>query len=306
MRPRHGTRCGIAEFAVRALALIQALASAALLAQGNTIVVAYDSGMDSSAELLAGIKETAGQQRVRAVDLAGRSGADLLGPALERPGARAVVAVGSRALAEVHSRGSAIPVVASLAEGDGELDGADAAIELDVPLEARLLTLREILPRCRRVGLLYNPARARYAVANLDALARKLGFTLTAAECAGPAQLLKALSVLVGKIDVLLCFPDADLYNAVTVRPLVLTTLQYRLPVVGYSPAFVRAGAALGIFADYREAGRQAGEMALRLAEGDLPATERPRHIRVAVNQRVLRMLGITARVTRVGPEVLE
>jgi ABC-type uncharacterized transport system substrate-binding protein len=85
----------------------------------------------------------------------------------------------------------------------------------------------------------------------------------------------------------------------------VLASLEHGLPLVGFSPAFVRAGAAAGIFPDYRELGRQAGEMALRLLRGeDFPADESPRKIQVAVNQRVTRLLGVEFHAEALGAEV--
>ena len=113
-------------------------------------------------------------------------------------------------------------------------------------------------------------------------------------DCDGPARLLKAVASLRGKVDFLLSFPDPDLYNAVTIKPLVMASLEARLPIVGFSPAFVRAGAAAGIYPDYRETGRQTAEMAQRLLRGeDRGAEEGPRKIRLALNQRVAHLLGV-------------
>jgi ABC-type uncharacterized transport system substrate-binding protein len=128
----------------------------------------------------------------------------------------------------------------------------------------------------------------------LESRARKEGFTVLVVDCDGPARLLKAVASMKGKVDFLLCFPDPDLYNSVTIKPLVMASLEGRMPLVGFSPAFVRAGAAAGIYPDYRETGRQAAEMAQRLLRGeDRGPDTGPRKIQLAVNQRVARLLGI-------------
>jgi ABC-type uncharacterized transport system substrate-binding protein len=73
-----------------------------------------------------------------------------------------------------------------------------------------------------------------------------------------------------------------------------MASLESRLPLVGFSPAFVRAGAAAGIYPDYRELGRQTAEMARRVLRGEEPGIdEAPRKIQLAVNQRVARLLGV-------------
>jgi putative ABC transport system substrate-binding protein len=124
-------------------------------------------------------------------------------------------------------------------------------------------------------------------------------------DCDGPGALLKAIAALKGKVDFLLCFPDPDLYNAVTIKPLVMAALESRLPIVGFSPAFVRAGAAAGIYPDYRETGRQTAEMALRMLRGeDRGGDEGPRRIQVAVNQRITRLLGMDFQTSALSVEV--
>ncbi|MDR3700015.1 MAG: TonB-dependent receptor plug domain-containing protein [Candidatus Sulfopaludibacter sp.] len=75
---------------------------------------------------------------------------------------------------------------------------------------------------------------------------------------------------------------------------IIRNPLENRPPVVGVSPAFVRAGAVEGIHPDYREAGRQAAELALRVMHREEAVTgESPAKVRVAVNERVARLLGI-------------
>jgi ABC-type uncharacterized transport system substrate-binding protein len=91
-----------------------------------------------------------------------------------------------------------------------------------------------------------------------------------------------------------ICLPDAALYNGATARPLIMASLEHRLPVVGFSPAFLRAGAAVAIYPDYRAIGLQTAELVRRCLEsGECASTETPRKTVVAVNTRVLRMLGI-------------
>jgi len=73
-----------------------------------------------------------------------------------------------------------------------------------------------------------------------------------------------------------------------------MASIEHGLPLIGFSAAFVRAGAAAGIFADFRDAGRQAAESALNYEPGrGARPPEPPRRWTVAVNQRVIRLLGL-------------
>ncbi len=221
-----------------------------------------------------------------------------LAHALDARETRVVVAVGSHALAELRAQQPALPVVATMVlRGPQQPEGA-GQIDLDVPLGAQLAAVRALLPRALRAGIIRNPDRARYSAEALESQARKEGYTLVVADCDGPGHLLKVVGSLKGKVDFLLCLPDPDLYNPVTIQPLVLAAIEYRLPIVGFSPAFVRAGAAAGVYPDYRALGRQAAEMALRIQRGESSGGEEyPSRLQVAVNQRVTRLLGLDLRI---------
>jgi ABC-type uncharacterized transport system substrate-binding protein len=165
--------------------------------------------------------------------------------------------------------------------------------------------MRALWPGRTRAGIIRNPALSRYSAEALEARARQEGFLPVLVDCDKPANLLKALAALKGKVDFVICCPDPDLYNSVTIKPLVLASLEGRLPLVGFSPAFVRAGAATGIYPDYRDSGRQAAGMAERLLRGEDGGPDTgPRRIQVAINQRVARLLGIDFRTGALPVEV--
>jgi len=274
------------------LAPVLLAAAVAEPAPGSVVVVA-ESGVAAYGEALEGLRAGLGPGVARVVDLGGAGGAGELRRSLEAREARVVVAVGTRALAELRARRIALPVVATMVLRGSEPELA-GQIDLDVPLGAQLAAVRGMLPRALRAGIIRNPDRSRYSAEALEGQGRKEGYTLVVADCDGPGHLLRVVGSLKGKVDFLLCLPDPDLYNAVTIQPLVLAAIEYRLPIVGFSPAFVRAGAAVGVYPDYRALGRQAAEMALRVERGQSSGGEEsPAQFRVAVNQRVIRLLGL-------------
>lgn len=267
------------------------LAAASLPVAQGAIVVAYESGVDAYAQALEGLSGALGSNNLRLLDLRA-SGADL-GSAVSGRDVQLVIAIGSRARDDVQARKLAVPTLATMVVHSAESEGG-GHVEVDLPLSAQLQAMRSLLPNRFRVGILRNPARSRYSAEAFESRARKEGYTAVVIDCDGPAQLLAAVAALKGKVDFLLCFPDPELYNSLTIKPLVMASLEIRLPLVGFSPAFVRAGAAAGIYPDYRELGRQTAEMARRLLRGeDRGADEFPRKTQLAVNQRVARLLGV-------------
>jgi ABC-type uncharacterized transport system substrate-binding protein len=234
-------------------------------------------------------------------------GAAALSRAVAAKDVRLVVAIGSGALHAMQTQAPSTPVIAVLVLRGREADGAAGHVDLDIPLAAQLGVMRALWPRKLRVGVIRNPARSRLSADALEARARKEGYTALVVDCEGPAQLLRSVAALKGKVDFLLCFPDPDLFNAVTVKPLVLAALEDRLPIVGFSPAFVRAGAAAGIYPDYRDTGRQAADLSLRVLRGEDPgAGESPRKIQSAVNQRIARLLGVEFRAEATAAEIFK
>jgi putative tryptophan/tyrosine transport system substrate-binding protein len=259
-----------------------------------TVVVAVESGVEAYEAAVAGLGEALSPNGYRVVDV--RSGGAGLAQAASAKDVQLVVAVGSGAFREACAHKLGVPVVATMMLNGSELEGR-GHVDLDIPLGPQLQAMRALWPQRLRVGIIRNPGRSRLTAEALEAQARKEGFSAVVLECSGPARLLKVVAEEKGKIDFLLCFPDPDLYNPVTIKPFVLASLEARLPIVGFSPAFVHAGAAAGIYPDYREVGRQTGEMALRCLHGDGAASaacgeEGPRKIQVAVNLRVARLLG--------------
>jgi ABC-type uncharacterized transport system substrate-binding protein len=90
------------------------------------------------------------------------------------------------------------------------------------------------------------------------------------------------------------------LYNKTTVEPLILASLEHKLPLVAYSASFVRAGAALGVYPDFAEIGRQSAALAERcLTAAPALREEYPRRTTVAANERVLHLLGKSYKATQ-------
>jgi putative ABC transport system substrate-binding protein len=68
------------------------------------------------------------------------------------------------------------------------------------------------------------------------------------------------------------------------------------VPIVGLSSSYTRAGALASFEADYADMGRQAAEMALRIAGGQSPRAIKPsgpRRVKTSINLAVAERLGI-------------
>ena len=99
------------------------------------------------------------------------------------------------------------------------------------------------------------------------------------------------------RVDMVWTAPDSTLYDTASVRALLLAALRTNTPVFGYSTAFVKAGALVGIGVDPEAQGQQAATLALQLLKGAGDAkTSRvnpPENFQIAVNLIVASQIGV-------------
>ena len=209
---------------------------------------------------------------------------------------RVAVAIGSQA-AELLA-GAPVAVIATMVlDSERRSDSGGnlvATLTLEVSLSTVLLEAKRVVPGAARVGILRDPAHGGPSQAELSAQAKRQGFTLEFANSSGPQRLLDSFVSLSNRVDFVWCPPDSTLFNPTTVQPLVMASLRHRLPLIGFSESFVRAGAAVGVYPDFQDIGAQTAVLAQRvLASQPAAPRETPRTVKVAVNQRIMRLLGI-------------
>jgi ABC-type uncharacterized transport system substrate-binding protein len=90
---------------------------------------------------------------------------------------------------------------------------------------------------------------------------------------------------------------DQTVYSPESARYVLMQSLQRRIRVVGFSPHFAKAGAVLALYGDYPDMGQQAAQQALEVLRGggeSMVRMNRPRTVRIAVNEKVERFLGVS------------
>lgn len=181
-------------------------------------------------------------------------------------GARLILAAGAIAAEAARAQGE-IPVVATLVLDLGSLPkGAKVTgVTLAIPPAVQLGWLKRLLPGRTRIGVLYTPQENRELVEKVRGLAQAAGLELVAQEVRSPKDLPGALEALGRRADVLWSLPDHAVYTAQTAKAILLFSFRNRIPLVGLSDAWVKAGALYALEPDYREVGAQSAELAARL-----------------------------------------
>jgi ABC-type uncharacterized transport system substrate-binding protein len=266
-----------------------------------SVVVVASAAVEAHRAAVEGIQAAMGMtpSQIRVLDLAEARSEQKSGVSLAAPGIRVIIAVGSEALEIVNAGHPAVPVISTMvlrhpADKDPSLAHVAATVSLDVSIEEMTSRLKKVFPGKTRLGIIRNPASGRYNSAQLQARVQSLGYIVTVVDAAGPEQLLPALMSLKGRVDLVWCIPDGLLYNSVTIKPLILASLENRLPLIGFSESFARAGAALGVYPDFYDIGLQTGEAARQIMDNQpVHAPDGPRKLKLAVNQSVLRLFGL-------------
>jgi ABC-type uncharacterized transport system substrate-binding protein len=268
-------------------------------AEPHRVTVVYTSEAPPYVEALDGIRDTLGSATIAAVDLHSPNAPGELARFLDGGLNRLVVTIGRDALDTVSARKFDAPLLATMVL-QSELASHQriaAGVRLDIPLTVILAQLKTVFPEKNRVAILHNPGVPGQLDAAALARGRQQGFAIQVMDSGSPEESLRVLRSLKGHADFVVCLPDSTLYNSSTVKPLILAALESHLPMVGFSQNFVRAGAAIGVYPDFRDIGAQTGAMAQKQLSGQAAGgVEGPRKFVVGVNQRVMRLLGLEYR----------
>lgn len=281
--------------AIALLLLLPPLAATARAA-GVELILSEESG--AYLELANSLAAQLGRQELRRVAAAEveRDGVNGRSPSV-------VVAVGTRAFAAALALHSA-PVVTAMvpAETFERLSRsvvrqsnakAVSGVFLDQPARRRLNLLRLTLPGRQRVGVLVNRERES-ELRTLREAAAGAGITLVTEHVGASAELYPALSRLLAEADVLLALPDTTIFNSGNIHNILLAAYRAGVPLLGFSPAYVQAGALLALYSTPQQIAGQVAELVQRaLAGRSLPPPQHPQAFTVGVNPTVARSLDI-------------
>lgn len=156
--------------------------------------------------------------------------------------------------------------------------------------ERQLILTGLLFPRMQEAGVLYSPAQ-RWQLQHWQEAAAQLGLSVRAGEVKHPRELLRVLTGLLDSSDVLLGIEDPAIYNADTVKPLLLTSYSRNRVLIGPSAPFIAAGS---LSTTYSTPEDMADSIRLLLEQRWQPgAIGYPQRFSVLSNPQVARSLGL-------------
>jgi len=169
-----------------------------------------------------------------------------------------------------------------------------SALLLDQPLSRQLELIRIALPAAKNVGVLWGPD-SKSKELQIKALAATKLLSVVDGHVAEDSLLFPQLKKVLTEADVLLALADQQVFNAQNIQNILLSSFRAKVPLVGFSPAYVRAGALISLFTTPEQIGRQSAALAkdVLLGKGLPGSPVYPSQFSVMVNDHVARSLGL-------------
>lgn len=254
-------------------------------------------------QMVAGVRRTGGDD-VRAVSVT-NAGA-VLAALEDGPPGVAVVALGPSAAQIAQAARPGIPTILGAVPGGDPHTTQAFGISLD-PDPARIFAeLRTLRPENRTVHVVFHHTRGAWLMARARAAAGPAGVTLDAHGVENVKEAAQAFQEILrgadSRTDAVWLLHDRAVLDDQTLLPYVLEQAWTRnITLVSSNLDHVARGALFALYVDHQRLGERLGQLAARALAGKaLPAGISPvEDLRIAVNQRTARHLGVDLRLRR-------
>jgi len=297
---------------VLAALILACVVSVASATDAANVAVIVSADVDAYREALKGFRASLRHRIAAQYDMEGDfdRGRKILGEIQSKTRPDLIFVVGLWALQLVVSQGTSVPVVYAMILNPPSVVGSDAknitGASINEPVDDTIRLFKQLGPRVRRIGVIFDPAKTGYLVTQAEAVAREEGLKLIAKETRSPRESIPALEALQEEgIDALWILPDESNVAPAVVQQMLLTSFRKRIPVVGLSASQAEMGAVLAVsFASSEDIGRQAAELANGILASQTP-TQLPyttaRRLDVTVNLKAAQKLGMDIPKTILG-----
>ena len=189
---------------------------------------------------------------------------------------------------------SMIPRQSEIGQNDNFNSDRVIRIFIDQPFERFLALTKAVMPRATRIGLLlYRPSDEQRK--SFEETALNSGFELAIGEVDSNDDIGESLSHLVNNIDVLIALPDSRIHNSNTISNILTTSYRNHIPVIGFSSAYVKAGATAAVYTSLNDISKQVSDEAVQILLNGTPGENNlsASYFSISFNFDVARSLGI-------------
>ncbi len=164
------------------------------------------------------------------------------------------------------------------------------------PIDKHLKLVRQITPKVRKLGIIYNAGEANSVslVKLIREHAPQNKLTLKEATVSKSSEVLQAAQSLIGKVDAIYVPTDNTVISAF--EAVVRVGKDGNIPVYAGDTDSVNRGALAALGFNYRDVGRQTGEIVARILKGKKPGSINAQGVEITelyLNQGKANELGI-------------
>lgn len=192
-----------------------------------------------------------------------------------------------------------IPIVFAmvLTPGNYNLSGGNVTgVSLEVPVKTQLYTLKSIVPKVSKVGVIYNPKNTQDLIKEAQKSAKEMDLILVAAKVDAPSDTTRAFRAFSGGIDAYWMVPDPTVVTQEAFRMILDFTYNNNVPFIAFSKSFVDAGALVSLSPSYASIGQQACQIAQKILQGgkiaEIPV-QSPKGLELTFNINTAKKLGL-------------
>ncbi len=169
-----------------------------------------------------------------------------------------------------------------------------SSLLIDQPTDRQFHLITAVLGPHKNVGILLGPYTKDLDKA-LKKASIKTGHNVKIEEIESSDQLSTSLKALNNSTDVLLTLPDPTVYNKGTIRGILLLAYRNKLPIIGFSQAYVKAGAIAAIYSKPEQISEQLTIIikSFFINKSFQQKKYYPDKYSVALNKNIARSLGI-------------
>lgn len=170
------------------------------------------------------------------------------------------------------------------------------------PVDIQLRALKEIIPDVRKVGVIYNPKRTSRLVESARNIASAIGIELLPARVDSREDAPRTFRIFAAQgIDAFWLIPDPTVVTPQFFKLIRDYTLTNAIPLLAFSPDFVKAGALLSLSPTYTTIGDQTCRIALKILDGVSPSEipiSYPKAYILSFNLKVAKKIGLESIAT--------
>jgi ABC-type uncharacterized transport system substrate-binding protein len=140
-----------------------------------------------------------------------------------------------------------IPKDSKILSDFGTLNPNHYLLYLDQPLYRSLLLIRALSDSFKNIGIMISSSD-KTAEEALTQSASQLEMTLNLEKIDNTNQIGTSLNHLLIDSDILMAVPDTTIHNKSTVSNILISAYRKRIPLIGFSSAYVKAGALAAVY----------------------------------------------------------